>query len=273
MNNKTITIGEVRLSYCNLFVPKPPFNNPAGEPKFSTTILVPKSNLQAKAAIDAAINAAIEEGVGKCWKGVRPPVPAICVHDGDGARPSDGSPFGEECKGCWVFTASCKPERAPFVVDGNVQPIIQQSEIYSGVYGNVNVSFFAYENSGKKGIGCGLNGFQKTRDGEPLGSSISAAEAFGTVTPAAPTYPQQALILAMHLKRCLQLPRIRSRQLQSILATRLRRLPQPIPHRSSTPLIPSPDSPCRPACPSWVSDLRGPFGPLHQGGRHASSFY
>lgn len=80
-------------------------------------------------------------------------------------------------------------------------------------------------------------------------------------------------ILAMHLKRCLQLPRIRSRQLQSILATRLRRLPQPIPHRSSTPLIPSPDSPCRPACPSWVSDLRGPFGPLHQGGRHASSFY
>lgn len=192
MNNKTITIGEVRLSYCNLFVPKPPFNNPAGEPKFSTTILVPKSNLQAKAAIDAAINAAIEEGVGKCWKGVRPPVPAICVHDGDGARPSDGSPFGEECKGCWVFTASCKSERVPFVVDGNVQPIIQQSEIYSGVYGNISVSFFAYENSGKKGIGCGLNGFQKTRDGEPLGNSISAAEAFGAVAPAAPTYPQQA---------------------------------------------------------------------------------
>lgn len=74
MNNKTITIGEVRLSYCNLFVPKPPFNNPAGEPKFSTTILVPKSNLQAKAAIDAAINAAIEEGV-RCF-GVAATTPA-----------------------------------------------------------------------------------------------------------------------------------------------------------------------------------------------------
>ena len=60
------------------------------------------------------------------------------------------------------------------------------------MYGNVSVSFFAYENSGKKGIGCGLNGFQKTRDGEPLGSSISAAEAFGAVAPAAPAYPQQA---------------------------------------------------------------------------------
>ena len=203
MNNNTITIGEVRLSYCNLFQAKPPFNAPQGEPKFSTTVLVPKSNTAAKAAIDQAIAAAIEVGVSKCWNGVRPPQPAICVHDGDGPRPSDGQPFGEECKGCWVFTASCKADRAPFVVDGNVQPIIQQSEIYSGVYGNINVSFFAYANSGKKGIGCGLNGFQKTRDGEPLGNSVSAAEAFGAgaampATPgyavpgyAAPAYPQQ----------------------------------------------------------------------------------
>lgn len=137
---------------------------------------------------------------------------AICVHDGDGPRPSDGEQFGAECKGMWVFTASCKPDRPPFVVDGNVQPVIQQSEIYSGVFGNVNVSFFAYNSGGKKGIGCGLNGFQKTRDGEPLGNSVSAAEAFGATqqpvampaTPgyavpcyapapaAAPVYPQQA---------------------------------------------------------------------------------
>ena len=56
MNPTTITIGEVRLSYCNVFQPQPPFNNPAGEKKFSVTVLVPKSNPAAKAAIDAAIN-------------------------------------------------------------------------------------------------------------------------------------------------------------------------------------------------------------------------
>lgn len=193
MDNNTITVGEVRLSYCNLFQAKPPFNAPQGDLKFSTTILLPKTNTAAKAAIDQAIAAAFEAGVSAKWNGVRPPQPSICVHDGDGPRPSDGQPFGEECKGCWVFTASCKADRPPFVVDTNVQPIIQQSDIYSGCYGNVNVSFFAYANSGKKGIGCGLNGFQKIRDGEPLASSVSATEAFGAVSAAAPATPGYAV--------------------------------------------------------------------------------
>ena len=187
MNPTTITIGECRLSYCNVFKPMPPFNNPNGEPKFSVTILVPKSNVQAKAAIDAAVNAAIEAGISSKWNGQRPPVPAICVHDGDGARPSDGAAFGQECKGHWVFTASCKADRPPFVVDGQVQKIINPAEVYSGCYANVNVNFFAYNQAGKKGIGCGLNGIQKTRDGEPLGSTVTAEEAFSAVAPAAPT--------------------------------------------------------------------------------------
>lgn len=195
MNANTITIGEVRLSYCNLFQPKPPYNNPNGDPKFSTTILLPKTNTAAKAAIDTAVNAAINAGISSKWDGKKPPMLAICIHDGDGPRPSDGEQFGPECKGCWVFTASCKPERPPFVVDSNVQPIIRQPEIYSGVYGNANVSFFAYNAGGKKGIGCGLNGFQKIRDGKPLGNSVSAKEAFSAVAqPAAPVpgyAPQQ----------------------------------------------------------------------------------
>lgn len=189
-----ITIENVRFSYCNLFQPKPPFNNPNGEPKYSTTILIPKSNVQAKAAIDQAIAATIEAGVTSKWGGVRPPQPAICVHDGDGPRPSDGSAFGEECRGCWVFTASSK--QAPFVVDAQVQPIIDPTQVYSGMWGNVNVNFFAYNNAGKKGIGCGLNGVQKTRDDEPLSSHVTAQDAFQPMTPTAPApttvpvYPQ-----------------------------------------------------------------------------------
>lgn len=187
-----ITINNVRFSYCNLFQPKPPYNNPNGEPKYSTTVLVPKSNVQAKAAIDQAIAAAIEAGVSSKWGGVRPPVPAVCLHDGDGPRPSDGSPFGEECRGCWVFTASSK--QPPFVVDAQVQNIIDPTQVYSGMWGNVNVNFFAYNSAGKKGIGCGLNGVQKTQDGEPLGSRVTAQEAFQpTAGPiAAPAAPQYA---------------------------------------------------------------------------------
>lgn len=188
-----ITIKDVRFSYCNLFEARPPFNNPNGEPKYSTTILVPKSNVAAKAAIDAAINEAINQGVSKSWGGIRPPQPKICVHDGDGVRPTDGQPYGPECKGCWVFTASSK--QAPFVVDQNVQPIIDPRQVYSGMWGNVSVNFFPYSNSGNKGIGCGLNGAQKTRDGEPLTDYVTAEDAFSAVPaggagamPATPGY-------------------------------------------------------------------------------------
>jgi len=171
----TVTTGEARLSYTNLF--QPFSNNPNSEPKYSVTVLVPKSDAQTKLAIDRAIQVAIESGVNKNWNGVRPPMIAICVHDGDGPRPSDGQPFGEECRGHWVFTASSK--KPPFVVDQNVQGIINQAEVYSGMYGRVSVNFFAYNSNGKKGIGCGLNGVQKSRDGEALGGRVSAEEAFG----------------------------------------------------------------------------------------------
>ena len=183
-----ITICGVRLSYVSVFQPKPPFNNPAGEPKYSVTILVPKSNTAAKALLDQEIARAIEAGVSSKWGGVRPPQPAICVHDGDAPRPSDGSSYGEECRGCWVFSASSK--QAPFVVDGQVQPIIDPTQVYSGVWANVSVTFYAYNQAGKKGIGCGLNGVQKVRDDTPLSSRVTAQEAFQVLPAPQPAAPQ-----------------------------------------------------------------------------------
>ena len=57
------------------------------------------------------------------------------------------------------------------------------TEIYSGIYGWVNINFYPYFFSGKKGIGCGLNHVMKTRDGQPLGGSApSVDEAFAGVT-------------------------------------------------------------------------------------------
>lgn len=177
-----ITINDVRFSYCHLFQPQPA-KKPGEDPKYSVTILVPKANTAAKAVIDQAISAAIEAGVSKAWGGVRPPQPALCIHDGDGVRPSDGMSFGEECKGCWVFTATSKEK--PFVVDAQVQPITDPTQVYSGTWGNVNVGFYAYNYSGKRGVGCGLNGVQKVRDGEPLSGRVTAGEAFQAVAPAA----------------------------------------------------------------------------------------
>ena len=137
------------------------------------------------ARINNAIAAATEKGVSDKWNGVRPPVIPNPVYDGDGVRPSDGMAFGPECRGHYVLTASAKADYPPEVVDAQLNPVINQSEIYSGIYARVNISFFPYAFGGKKGIGCGLGPIQKTRDGEPLGGSApKASQVFGAV-PAA----------------------------------------------------------------------------------------
>lgn len=174
-NIQDVVTGKVRLSYVHLFTPYA--SQQGAEPKYSTTILLPKTDIATKQRIDAAINAAIQDGIASRWNGVRPPVLAIPVYDGDGVRPSDGMPFGDECKGHWVFTASSK--QAPEIVDLSMQRIISQTEIYSGIYARVSVRFFSYASNGKKGIGCGLGPVQKLEDGEPLGGRVSAAAAFG----------------------------------------------------------------------------------------------
>ena len=179
-NNATKVItGELTLSYPHLF--EAYANQPGQTPKFSTTLLVPKTDTTTRAKIDAAIQAAIQQGMAKNWNGVKPPIVAVPIHDGDGVRPSDGSPFPEECNGHWVMTASSKNQ--PGLVDAALNPIMSQTEIYAGVKARVSINFYAYNFNGRKGIGCGLNNVQKIRDGEPLTSFSSATDDFTPVAP------------------------------------------------------------------------------------------
>lgn len=183
-DTNNVTTGEVRLSYVHLF--KPYAYQPGQEEKYQVTVLVPKADTETMGRIQAAIEAAKQRGISDKWNGQCPPIIPVPVYDGDGTRPSDGMPFGQECKGHWVFTASTKADYPPEVVDKMGNPIINQSEVYSGMYGRVNVTFFPYAFGGKKGIGCGLGPVQKLRDGEPLGGSApTAAQAFGAPQSAA----------------------------------------------------------------------------------------
>src|SRR5574344_1769184 len=117
-------------------------------------------------------------GVAKKWGGKMPAVINLPVYDGDGVRPN-GDSFDDACKGCYVFTASSGSERPPQVVDSALNPIIDKNTVYSGCYARVNVSFFPYDAKGRRGIGCGLNAVQFVADGEPLGTTVSVADAFG----------------------------------------------------------------------------------------------
>lgn len=187
LSNTQMTTGEVRLSYVRLDAPYANPNTNA-DPKYQVTVLMPKSDIQAKARLDAAYQAAVQKGVAEKWNGTMPPIIACSIHDGDGVRPSTGEPFGPECKGHWVFTASSKNPVS--LVDAGMNPIVQKGELYSGCYARVCVSLFPYNTAGKRGIGIGLEAVQKLRDGDPLGGGVSVADAFGGApAPAAPAQP------------------------------------------------------------------------------------
>lgn len=182
-----VLTGEVRLSYCNLTTPRAA--QQGGEPKYSVTLLIPKTDVATKADIDAAIQAAANEALSKVWNGARPPQLSVPIWDGDGVRKS-GVPFGDECKGHWVMTASTKNKPQVVGID-NINCELSPADIYSGMYARVTIRFFGYSNSGNKGIGCGLGNVMKTRDGEALAGSASASVDFagvGAAPAAAPAY-------------------------------------------------------------------------------------
>lgn len=186
-----VLTGEVRLSYANLSTPRA--SQQGGEPKYSVTLLIPKTDNATKIDIENSIRAAYEDGVSKKWGGLHPKQKDI-LHDGDGIR-DNGQPFGDECKGHWVITASTKNK--PQVVDiSNINCELAPQDVYSGMYARVTVNFFPYDTAGSKGVGCGLGNVMKTRDGEPLSGGASAASDFADFNgyPAQPqqSYPQAA---------------------------------------------------------------------------------
>ncbi len=172
---KSLT-GVVRLSYAHLTAPWVNPNQPNGKAKYSVTLLIPKTDTATVADLRASFEAAAREAVNKKWGGVRPPVIPDIIHDGDGVR-GDGTPYGDECKGHYVLTASS--EQKPQVVDiSNIRTELAPQDIYSGMYARVTVNFFGFNTAGKKGVGCGLGNVLKVAEGEPLSGGASAESDF-----------------------------------------------------------------------------------------------
>ena len=170
---KVIT-GPCTFSYLNCWEPKA---IDGGKPKYSVSLIIPKSDVKTVEKIRAAIQAAYQEGQGKL-KGNGKTVPPLSsmrtpLRDGDTDRPDD-----EAYRNSWFLNANS--ETAPGVVDADCQPILNRSEMYSGVVGRASISFFAYCVNGNKGIACGLNNLQKLADGTPLGSKSRAEDDFAT---------------------------------------------------------------------------------------------
>ncbi|AGG66896.1 DUF2815 family protein [Corynebacterium callunae] len=184
--NRDVTIYG-RLSFAHLFTPQAP--NDQAEPKYSATILIPKTDTETIQRIQAAIQAAVTDAVDR--RTFKQPIdPAHTkyppLRDGDSLTDS-GEARGPEFAGHYFIAAKASTKRKPFVVDGALQPIIDESEIYSGAYCNFAIQFYGYENSGNKGISASLIGVQKAKDGERLGGpALEATDVFSTLGGQAP---------------------------------------------------------------------------------------
>ena len=178
---KVITGPNTRFSYANIWEAK---SINGGAPKFSVSLIIPKSDTRTVEKIKAAIEAAYKEGESKL-KGNGRSVPALSaiknpLRDGDTERPDD-----EAYANSYFINANSAT--APGIVDANCNPILERSEVHSGVYGRASISFYAFNSNGNKGIACGLNNLQKIRDGEPLGGRTRAEDDFATEAEAAPS--------------------------------------------------------------------------------------
>ena len=169
---KVITGVNTRWSYVNAWEPK---SINGGAPKYSVSLIIPKSDTKTLEKIRAAIQAAYEEGQSKL-KGNGRPVPALSalktpLRDGDAERPDDEAYANS-------YFVNANSGTAPGIVDADRNPILERSEVYSGVYGRASINFYAFNSNGNKGIACGLNNLQKIRDGEPLGGKSRAEDDF-----------------------------------------------------------------------------------------------
>lgn len=168
-NSRTkVVTGTVRLSYANVWEPK---SINGGTEKYSVSLIIPKSDKKTLAAIDAAVDAAIEEGIAK-FGGKKPNKAAIKLPLRDGDTERDDEAYADSY---FVNANSLTP---PQIVDQNVNPIMNRSEIYSGVYARVSINFYAFNSNGNKGVACGLGNIQKVRDGQPLGNRSTAEDDF-----------------------------------------------------------------------------------------------
>ena len=171
---KVVTGIDTRWSYVNAWEPK---SIEGGEPKYSVSLIIPKTDTRTVARIRAAIQAAYKDGESKL-KGNGKSVPALDLiknplRDGDREKADDPAYAG-------AYFVNANSKLAPQIVDRDLQPIIDRSEVYSGVYGRASITFYAFNTNGNKGIACSLNNLQKIADGDPLGGKSRAEDDFAT---------------------------------------------------------------------------------------------
>ncbi|KGN98417.1 hypothetical protein HQ36_02040 [Porphyromonas gingivicanis] len=169
-----VVFGPCRLSYTHVFNRFSPDGDPANG-KYMTNILIPREEKETIKAIQQAIDAAKKSSIAAKWGGKEPKKLDLPLRDGDDKENDPDGIYADH------FYLNAKCSTRPGVCDKNKTPIVDEDEVYSGVWAVVSVTFFGYDVSGNKGVACGLNNIMKFKDDDRLGGRTSAENDFADV--------------------------------------------------------------------------------------------
>jgi hypothetical protein len=172
MTDNTIS-PKFRVSYPQVFRPKK--NDLNGKDEYSMVALFgPKEDIAVlkKAATDAIVE---KWGADKTkWPAnLRSPFRKHEEKEKEGKLPD-----GMEAGGIFITLRSIQ---RPGLVDGNRQPIIDETGFYAGCYARAQVRAYAYDQKGNRGVAFGFQNVQKMADGDPIAGRQRAEDAFEPV--------------------------------------------------------------------------------------------
>ena len=132
MTNTKIMTNEVRFSYAHL---TEAVSVNGGDPRYSASIIIPKSDTETYEVMQKAIENAVQAGIEKFGKGFKNAKTHYPIHDGDTEKPED-SAYADS----WYVNVSNK--QAPGIVGPDRKAIEDDTEIYSGMFGRVTINFY-----------------------------------------------------------------------------------------------------------------------------------
>jgi len=160
-----IVTKEFRVSFPHVFKPS---GFEGQDPKYSITMLFDKST-------DISDLKALATQVAKeKWPKGIPSSMRKPFRDGDEEKP-DTDGYANT-----IFVRASSKTK-PGVVDTDLQPILDENDFYGGCYARAEITCFAYDFAGNKGVSFGLNHVQKLRDGDSFSGRGTAEQAFGPV--------------------------------------------------------------------------------------------
>lgn len=179
ISGTTVTTGVCRASYAHVFEPQPEKKpKPGSKPKYSISLLIPKTDRATVQMLAEALKLAGEERFGPKFMAdykMKGSPYKKAIRDGDAER-EDPAYAGH-------YFVNCRSAQRPAILARDARtPITNPADFRSGDYCRATINAFAYDNE-SKGVSFGLIHLQKVESGEALGNTGPAPESVYDAIP------------------------------------------------------------------------------------------